>query len=1471
MAVYGTNIDINVIGNAVQELQKIQAEYMSLQHDPGKTIKIDADDQVSQKAEKIKRSANSVPKHHNTKFTATGIETMNARMKTTSEGFDHLSKGAAGIRRALGLMATAGVAAFTALGAAAAKGAKDAVELQSSYKTTQNLIVTGGEKAKTAISAVNQMQRDGKKYSLEYGVSQQKIADAYQDLIKRGHTSAEALGVMKSELQASVASGDDFSDVVRVSSNTIEEFGMKTNNTAKMMRNTKKVVNDLAYASDATATDFRSMGVAMEYVGSSAHQAGVSLRETSALIGILSNNGLEADKAGTSLQEVLQHITKITPQGQKALEGLGLSVDDFKTKSGKLKSIPDIFSMINKGMDKAGIKGADRLKTMNQIFGTVGGNAANILASNTKQVRQLEDELKKAEQDDYVSKLAKKNSATVQMEMARAKTSLEAVTMEIGQAVMPAIAQVSEALAKGLTTKQAQREIHAISKELANFGNTVAKYLVAHGKDLWDIAESLGKIGMAIGEGAVKTIGEFFSILTGHPLAGAGDTTHRIAKSLTEIAKLTPLFKTLGAVFATYFLASKLMASAKAINEMYKGMLMISTLGKKKSLTGSLLGDLANKRAGGAMTESLVKSTAKDAGKTAKQGIQIAPYLDEKGFKASWSRFTRRLPGMGKEAGKTAGAATSKGLIGRLTSAGGARFLAIGKGIAGRLASGISIALGAVDILRGLTGSHIHNRAKMIGKGVGTIAGTAAGMALTPVLGPFGPILGSMLGGAIGGKLGPTLGKAGKGAKRLLKDIFSGNWGDIWKALKSGFQNMWKGLTKWASDTWKKVKDWWNNDDESSSSSSSHKSSSHKSKQPSEKEIKSLGGNHYSKTDIANIKQMNAAVKAYTQTLKRLKAVTKKNDPTKQLRNMSKGFKDINPRVKNSAKYWKALVKPLQTSSKALQLFDKSLKSFKGKTNPLDRLNRSVERLTKTVRRYQFGKKIAQQMTIADKSMSGKHSFVSRFLSMTKSIEKELRSFGKTFDKNWKDSWKNIDRYPNQGMSKAYRVVERDLERIISREDSFTSRFLSGWRSWIGDVVSAMRSGFNKLPGIAQRSMADIVSRLNRGISGINSVISDFGGDKQLSTIRYARGTVFNGGHPGGLAMINDGNGYHKQELVWQPSQGWKTFSGTNRIVTLEPGSQVIPAGPSHRALSALSIPHYASGTLSDEQQDEIAEQFMDNPIQASKNLILKLTDWNSSTPIIPSLGKASAIGFSRGIANVLKDLLGIIKEPINGDWTPVIKSAFRVLHLHAQGWQISKLLRQIQTESGGNEGAIGGTDGLSDGRATGLFQFKPRTFAHWADPRYHNIMKGFDQLVAAVRCLNAGGEGGWGNIGNGHGWANGGHITQAEYALIGEDGDEYVINPNKPNALRLVNEAMRSIVKRNPNLSFNRPKIAQSQYQPVSRQFSEQGNNNLMINLVKTAIDKLDNINIHPVVRVEDVRRPINNLNAMDYSRVRN
>lgn len=173
-----------------------------------------------------------------------------------------------------------------------AYAASKSINFKNTMNEVKNLLVTSGESTKQAIAGVKNMESDALTYSNKYGVSQQKIAEGYEELVKRGYTSKQALGAMKSELQAAKASGDDFNDVVGVTSSTLESFGMKANTTAGMTRNTKTAVNELAYAADATSTDFQSLGVGMSYVGSTAHQAGFSLAETSAAMGVLSNNGL---------------------------------------------------------------------------------------------------------------------------------------------------------------------------------------------------------------------------------------------------------------------------------------------------------------------------------------------------------------------------------------------------------------------------------------------------------------------------------------------------------------------------------------------------------------------------------------------------------------------------------------------------------------------------------------------------------------------------------------------------------------------------------------------------------------------------------------------------------------------------------------------------------------------------------------------------------------------------------------------------------------------------------------------------------------------------------------------------------------------------------------------------------------------------------------------------------------------------
>lgn len=179
----------------------------------------------------------------------------------------------------------------TIAGLGLAAGLKTSISSLSEFKNTlneiKNLAVTGGESVEEATRNVSRIQKDATQYSNQYGVSVNKIGDGYKELIKRGYTTNQALGAMKSELQASVASGDDFNDVVNVSSQVLEAFGMKVNSTSGMLKNTKIVTNELAYAADLTSTGFTDIGIGMSYAGSTAKTAKIELSETAAAMGIL--------------------------------------------------------------------------------------------------------------------------------------------------------------------------------------------------------------------------------------------------------------------------------------------------------------------------------------------------------------------------------------------------------------------------------------------------------------------------------------------------------------------------------------------------------------------------------------------------------------------------------------------------------------------------------------------------------------------------------------------------------------------------------------------------------------------------------------------------------------------------------------------------------------------------------------------------------------------------------------------------------------------------------------------------------------------------------------------------------------------------------------------------------------------------------------------------------------------------------
>ncbi|MES5863483.1 phage tail tape measure protein [Lacticaseibacillus paracasei] len=324
----------------------------------------------------------------------------------------------------------------TAFVAATAK----AIKFQNQLLVIKNLLTTGGESAKEAISGVNKMQSDAIQYSDHYGVSVEKISAGYEELVRRGYTSKQAIAAMKTELQGALASGDDFNDVVSVASSTLESFGMKSNNTATMTRNTKTAVNELAYAADLTATDFQSLGVGMSYVGATAHQAHFTLSETASALGVLSNNGVEADKAGTGLRKVIVSLnTAVKNIGTKndVLASLGIKKDEIVGSNGQLKSLSTIMEVLNQHTKD--MSATKKAAVFNSLFGTTGQQAGIILAQNSKQLAELNDQVDKAEKKNYVGSLSEKNLKSAQNQLKVLKQNVENLGMTLAQKVLPSV------------------------------------------------------------------------------------------------------------------------------------------------------------------------------------------------------------------------------------------------------------------------------------------------------------------------------------------------------------------------------------------------------------------------------------------------------------------------------------------------------------------------------------------------------------------------------------------------------------------------------------------------------------------------------------------------------------------------------------------------------------------------------------------------------------------------------------------------------------------------------------------------------------------------------------------------------------------------------------------------------------------------------------------------------------------------
>lgn len=319
----------------------------------------------------------------------------------------------------------------TVLTAGFALSTKKAIDFESQMNTTKSLLADTIPTADELNSTTQKLGESSKGWAKQYGISTSSINEGMQEIIKKGFDANQTIAAMPAILDAAKASGDDFNVVMNASTNILRQFELEA-------KDTNRVTDSLTYVANKTSAGFSDMGLAMEYIGPVAHSLGMSIEETSAAIGLLSDNGIAGEKAGTALRGALSKLLKPSKSNANAMRELGFSVEEFQ--SGALK-LPDIIDRIKESTK--GWTDAEKSSAIARAFGVEAQTGMNALINQGGDaLRKLTKETENAR--GYTKKLADELSKSSKNGVERFKSSLEVLQINIGQKLLPLLTPLLE-------------------------------------------------------------------------------------------------------------------------------------------------------------------------------------------------------------------------------------------------------------------------------------------------------------------------------------------------------------------------------------------------------------------------------------------------------------------------------------------------------------------------------------------------------------------------------------------------------------------------------------------------------------------------------------------------------------------------------------------------------------------------------------------------------------------------------------------------------------------------------------------------------------------------------------------------------------------------------------------------------------------------------------------------------------------
>lgn len=338
---------------------------------------------------------------------------------------------------------------------------------------------------------LEQLTQQAMELGAETTFSASEVAAGMENLASAGFSTNEIMNAMPGLLDLAASSGAELATASEIAASAIRGFGLEASEAGH-------VADVFAEAAARTNAQTEDMGEAMQYVAPVAKTVGLSIEETAAAIGIMSDAGIKGSQAGTTLRSGLVRIVKPTKQVKEAMETLGV---EFYDNNGKMKSLTQIIDELQKST--AGLSDETKNQALAQIFGTEA--LSGMLALVNRGAGELDSMTKSFENADGA---AEKMADTMLDNTSGALESLSGSFESAGIAIQKALAPEIKDLAKwiqdlvddfnNLSDEEQQNIIKTVAL-VAAIGPAI-KILSKLGSGIGTVTKGVGKFSQSIGK-----------------------------------------------------------------------------------------------------------------------------------------------------------------------------------------------------------------------------------------------------------------------------------------------------------------------------------------------------------------------------------------------------------------------------------------------------------------------------------------------------------------------------------------------------------------------------------------------------------------------------------------------------------------------------------------------------------------------------------------------------------------------------------------------------------------------------------------------------------------------------------------------------------------------------------------------------------------------------------------------------------